>query len=69
MRYSLVIKKLDKNEDYEKEKQVWEEQHNRPWMNSPEPTFPQRELKTLALETIITEEEFKKIKKAVMEVM
>ena len=68
MRYVLTVKRLEKNEDYEQEKKEMAERRR----YQPEPfrqEYPQSEIPVLALEVIVTEEEFTAIKKATLEVI
>ena len=67
MKYYIKIFKLVENREYEAQLKEWEEYSRyRPMNESRRPEF---EVKEPALETILTEEEFNKVRKACIEVM
>jgi len=65
MRYQLTVRRMVNNEHYEAELKDWEERNRRGWDL---PIRPMPENQQLALETILTEEEFNAVKKAAIEV-
>ena len=67
MKYCLMVKRLEKNEDYEKELKDWE--MGLRFANRDYNSRPGAEKEVLALEVIVTEEEFVAIKKAVLSVI
>ena len=65
MRYLMTIKRLEKNEDYDREVECFKERnrYNAPSYDIP----PNQEKEIIALEVILTEAEFIAAKKAIIE--
>lgn len=64
--YCIKIFKLIDNPEYEAQLKEWEERNRYRGMNEGR---PETQIKLPALETILTEEEFNKVRKACIEVM
>lgn len=62
MRYTITIRKYDKNPDYAVQMAKYEKERNRGYYNSVDPIPPKEEIVHDALICELTEEQFKKIK-------
>lgn len=67
MKYLLIVKRLETNEQYQEELEQWERSIR--YMRPEIEMRPQSEKEVLALETIVGEEEFIAVKKAILEVL
>ena len=65
MRYMLIIKRIETNEQYEKEMEEWERGHRHNF--SPDMCHPQRENEIVALQSIVNEEEFNATRRALLD--
>jgi hypothetical protein len=68
MKYHLTVYRLEKNDEFENEVKDWE-RCNQMHYNQNIAEYPSRYKDQIALEVIVTEEEFVSIKKAVLEVI
>lgn len=68
MKYKIFITKLEENVDFEKELEAWDKRRQG-YMSPDNMNYPKRYLELPALDTLLTEEEFNKVRKACIEVM
>jgi len=65
MKYRLIVRKIEKNENFMAERAEWEEKNKWNRMNRNDyydPSIPQEEVTTDALVIELNEEQFKKLK-------